>query len=136
MKLYKADGDLDGAFILYAETDENVYCEIHHPSGDVGSVHLLGDAWPIERVTGQLGAEQVTDAEIAGPAPLFAVKAEILGTLESHGPLSFDELACQLATTSDGDKNTAYGSVKHLLWDGVVDYDNAMEEITLADNYK
>lgn len=52
----KATGD--SGYTLYLVTDDAIYCEIHYPSGDFG-FHKLGPEWSVERLKGQLGAEEV-----------------------------------------------------------------------------
>lgn len=82
MILYKADGESEDAFTLYADTGDSLYCEIHHPSGDVGDVQVVSDDYPIERIKGQFGAEQIEPDEIGG---LFGVKAYLLALIEGAG---------------------------------------------------
>jgi hypothetical protein len=112
---YKATGDSAG-HTLYAETDESIYCQITHPSGKVGDVQELSDNWPIERVTGQLGAVAIEPDEIVG---LFSVKGQILDTLEqAENELSTQEVHDSIDEDS---KQTTYGALKHLSWDGVIE---------------
>lgn len=62
MQLYKATGT--NGFTLYAETSDAVYCEIHYPSGDVGSVQQLGGGWPIERIKAQFNVEPIDSVDV------------------------------------------------------------------------
>jgi len=106
MKLYKECGKY-GHFTLYAETENNVYCEIHH-SGDTGDVRQLDYEIPTN-------AEEISPDQISG---LFAIKAQILETLESaDGEMSIDEVTEVVGENA----NSVYGSLKHLTWDGVIE---------------
>lgn len=121
MNFYKGEGER-GAFTLYVETAGGLYCEIHHPSGDISNMYRVGDQYPIERVTAQFDVEPVETDDIS---TLFGVKGQIIDTLEAaDGSLSTDDVHDAIDAESP---NTTYGSLKHLSWDDIIERESARE---------
>lgn len=118
MNFYKAEGD--SGYTLYVETIDSLYCEVHHPSGDISDVMEVSEQYSIERIKGQLGAEPIAKDETGG---LFGVKGQILDMLESSDDgLTIEEMNERIER---GSLNTIYGAAKHLRWDDLVENDLA-----------